>query len=227
MSGVQGQNVSFTPHSESCSVGAFEPKGKQNTMVASNRPTPVVPASYAASATSGAPVSDDVVPTPNTSTSESGSIANSLAGAGITSAPSGTRAPFRVLLSSDFSGTNPLAGQAVFVSRKPMDQILWELGAAVPANATPAQAMKVLQTQCHSAQGCSAAIKGMPKYYVTTTKLDATGKATLSATAATGAYYFFAIVPDGGGSLVWDVPANLQAGDNQVAFSQRNAERVQ
>src|SRR5690242_21574809 len=31
-----------------------------------------------------------------------------------------------VLLSSNFAGQNPLAGQAVFVSRKPMDQIIRE-----------------------------------------------------------------------------------------------------
>jgi hypothetical protein len=88
--------------------------------------------------------------------------------------------------------------------------------------------MKALQTQCHSAQGCSAVIQGMPKYYVTTTKLDTSGKATLSATATTGQYYFFAIVPSAaGGSLVWDVAANLAGGDNAVAFSQANAESLQ
>lgn len=92
--------------------------------------------------------------------------------------------------------------------------------------ATPGQAMKALQTQCHAAQGCTSVIQGLSKYYVTTTKLDSSGKATLSATATTGSYYFFAIVPDSGGSLVWDVPANLAAGDNQVAFSQANAELV-
>lgn len=209
VSSVNGDNVSFTPHSESCNVGTFAPKGKQNTMLASNGPAPVA-ASYAAAAPAAAP------------------IAATLASAGISSAPSGTRAQFRVILSSSFSGTNPLAGQAVFVSRKPMDQILRELGVAVPANATPGQAMKALQTQCHSTQGCSAVIQGMPKYYVTTTKLDTSGKATLSATATTGQYYFFAIVPSAaGGSMVWDLPANLAAGDNQVAFNQANAERVQ
>jgi hypothetical protein len=111
--------------------------------------------------------------------------------------------------------------------RKPMDQVLRELGVAVPARATPAQAMKALQTQCHSASGCSAVIQGLKKSYVTTTKLDASGKATLSATTATGIYYFFAIVPDSGGSIVWDVPANLAAGDNPVAFNQSNSERLQ
>ena len=226
VSSVQGDNVSFTPHSESCNVGSFAPKGKQNTMLASNGSAPVVPASYAASAPAAAPVSDASAPA--NADASSAPIAATLANAGISSSPSGTRAQFRVMLSSSFNGTNPLAGQAVFVSRKPMDQILKELGVAVPAKATPGQAMKALQTQCHSAQGCSVVIQGMPKYYVTTTKLDTSGKATLSATATTGQYYFFAIVPNAaGGSLVWDLPANLAAGDNAVAFNQANAERVQ
>lgn len=223
VSAVNGENVSFTPHSENCNVGTFVPKGKQNTMLASNGPIPVTPAAYS----SAASVRGQAADTPAPAGEGSASIASSLAGAGITSTPTGTRAQFRVLLSSNFSGANPLAGQAVFVSRKPMGQILRELGVAVPPSATPGQAMKALQTQCHSAQGCSSVIQGMPKYYVTTTKLDASGKATLSATATTGPYYFFAIVPDSGGSLVWDVAADLSAGDNNVAFSQGNAERVQ
>jgi hypothetical protein len=191
VSSIQGENVSFAPHAESCSVGSFAPKGKQNTMVASGGPMPVMPASYSAAAQ---PVAETAAVSP----SGSDATAASLAGAGITSGASGTRAQFRVLLSSSFSGANPLAAQAVFVARKPMDQILRELGVAVPANATPGQSMKALQTQCHSAQGCASVIQGMPKYYVTTTKLDASGKATLAATAATGEYYFFAIVPGAG-----------------------------
>lgn len=86
--------------------------------------------------------------------------------------------------------------------------------------------MKVLQAQCHSAQGCSSVIQGMSKYYVATTKLDSSGKATLSATGVTGPYYFFAIAPESGRSVVWDVPANLAAGDNTVTFTQANSERV-
>jgi hypothetical protein len=108
-----------------------------------------------------------------------------------------------------------------------MNQILRELGVAVPADATSGQAMKALQTQCHTTQGCTSVVQGLTKYYVTTTKLDTTGKATLSATAATGPYYFFAIVPSGSGSVVWDVLANLAAGDNSVAFNQANSESIQ
>jgi hypothetical protein len=87
--------------------------------------------------------------------------------------------------------------------------------------------MKALQDLCHSPQGCTAAMQKLPSYYVTTTKLDTAGKATLNATAATGQYYFFAIIPSGTGTLIWDVPAALAAGDNTVVFTQANSERVQ
>ena len=114
---------------------------------------------------------------------------------------------FRVLLDSSFSGTNPLAGQTVFVIRKPIDDVLRELGLAVPASSTAAQVMKTLQRQCHSTQVCSSIIQGMSRSYVTT-KLDAAGKAMLCARNAAGTYYFFA-VPNSGSSLVWDISANL------------------
>ena len=48
----------------------------------------------------------------------------------------------------------------------------------------------------------------------------------LSARNAAGTYYFFAIVPNSGGSLVWDIPANLVPGENTVMFSAKNAEEV-
>jgi len=233
VSSLHGQNVSFTPHSENCSVGNFAPRGAQNTMLASNAPAPIArsnaaaPTAPAYAPADGAAAAPASTPPPPSAGAGSTALANSLAGAGISAAPTGTRAQLKVMLSANFSGTNPLAGQAVFVSRKLMDQILRELGVSVPAKATPGQAMKALQTQCHSAQGCNSVIQGMPKYYVTTAKLDGAGKATLSATAATGSYYFFAIVPDSGGSLVWDIPAELVAGDNTVAFNQANAERLQ
>jgi hypothetical protein len=235
VSAVNGENVSFTPHSESCNVETFAPKGKKNTMLASNAPMAAVP-SYSAPAPAAAPApapaptaAAPISPAAKSATAPT-PIETSLAGAGISrsgdSSSGDARAQLRVLLSSSFAGTNPLAGQTVFVSRQPMDQILRELGVAVPANATPAQAMQALQTQCHSTQGCSSAIKGLSAYYVTTTKLDSTGKATLSATAATGPYYFFAIVPSGSGSTVWDVPANLAAGDNTVSFTAANGEQI-
>jgi hypothetical protein len=209
---IRGQNVSFTPHSESCSVGTFNPTSKRNTMRASAGFAPEMPASYS-TAPSGAssPVTASATPVSTDVAANAGS----------------QRAAFRVLLGTNFTGSNPLAGQTVFVMRKPIGRILRESGVDLPANATAGQAMKALQMLCHSPQGCSSAIKGMSSSYVTTTKLDGTGKATLSANSDTGAYYFFAIIPNAGGSLVWDVPANLVPGDNAVTLSRGNAEAVQ
>ena len=230
VSSVSGQQVSFTPHSETCNLGTFAPASNQNTMIASRGPMPSLPVSSAdpervtaaePERTPASALRPASAPAP-----DSASLEASLAGAGISASPAGSRVQLRVMLTSDFIGANPLAGQAVFVSRKPMQQILRELGVAVPSQATPGQAMKVLQGQCHSAQGCSSVIQGMSKYYVATTKLDSSGKATLSATGVTGPYYFFAIAPESGRSVVWDVPANLAAGDNTVTFTQANSERV-
>jgi hypothetical protein len=217
VSSLNGSNVFYTPHSETCPIASFSPKGKKNTMVASNAPMPALPIATVPAAPARAAATATPAPAP-------APIADALAGAGISNSSSAGKTQLRVLLSSNFTGTNPLAGQAVFVSREPMDQILRELGVAVPSNASPAQAMKALQTLCHTAQGCTPIMQKLPTYYVTTAKLDATGKATLNATAATGQYYFFAIVPSGGSSVVWDVAANLAAGDNSVTFSQTNAQ---
>ncbi len=161
VSSVNGKVVNFTPHSETCNFGTFAPKGQRNTMVATSAPMPAAPAS--SSSPSPASASAASAPAP---------IANALAGAGISTTPGNSHAQLRVLLSSNFTGANPLANQSVFVTREPMNQILSELGVAVPAGATPAQAMKALQTQCHATQGCSSVIQGLTKYYVTTAKLD-------------------------------------------------------
>ncbi len=211
VSSIHGDNVSFTPHSESCNVGTFAARSKRNTMLASSGPIPAVPATYSSPSPAAASAATSAT-TPISTDTSSGSA--------------GQRVDFRVLLGSSFSGTNPLAGQTVFVMRKPIGDVLRELGLAVPANSTAAQSMKALQTQCHSTQGCSSIIQGMHNFYVATTKLDASGKATLAAKAGTGTYYFFAIVPDSGGSLVWDIPANLVAGENTIVLSAKNAEEV-
>jgi hypothetical protein len=133
----------------------------------------------------------------------------------------------RVTISADFpAGSNPLIGQSVFVMRKPMDQVLHELGISVPANSTPGQAMQTLAATCQKTD-CSPVFSGLGNYFVTSVKLDSTGKAILTATAATGSYFIYALVrTPNGTSYVWDVPANLQAGDNAVTLDARNAEVI-
>ncbi|MBW8746637.1 MAG: hypothetical protein JF584_03630 [Acidobacteria bacterium] len=215
---IRGDVVNFTPHSENCNVGTFSARSKRNTTRASSGPIPV----GSADNTSTAPMAS-VAPPVAQPASNAASVG---AAERATERTSDQRVAFRVLLGSSFSGTNPLAGQTVFVMRKPIGSVLRELGVSVPANAGPAEAMKSLQTLCHSPQGCTSAVQGMSRYYVTATKLDASGKATLSAHTETGTYFFFAIVPNPGGSLVWDIAANLAAGDNQVMFSTENAQEI-
>lgn len=231
VSSVNGKVVSFMPHSETCNIATFSPKGHRNTMLASSAPvpadygapTPAAASAPATPATHGAPAPAALAP----ATSAPASIEASLSNAGISGSPTAIRAHLHILLSSSFTGANPLAGQAIFVTRKPMSRILAELGLPIPENATSGEAMKALQTLCHSSQGCTPVIQGLPKYYVTTAKFDSTGNAALNATATTGPYYFFAVVPSPGGSVVWDVLGNLVAGDNTIRFTEANSERLQ
>jgi hypothetical protein len=215
---IRGDNVSFAPHSESCNVGTFAARSKRNTTRASNAAMPSAPPAYSSPAPTVASAPAPAAASAVTSVAP--------ASTGTSTDAAGQRPAFRVLLDTSFPGTNPLAGQTVFVMRKPIGDVLRELGLALPANSTPGQSMKALQTQCHSTQGCSSMIQGMSRAYVTTTKLDASGKATLSAKNAAGTYYFFAIVPNQGGSLVWDIAANLAPGDNRVTLTAKNAEEV-
>lgn len=216
---IRGDMVNFTPHSENCNVGTFSARSKRNTMRASSGPIPTAPpddASTAPMATSTVTPVGPPAPSP----------ASVAAADRAADRVSDQRVAFRVLLGSSFSGTNPLAGQTVFVMRKPIGSVLRELGVSVPANAGPGEAMKSLQTLCHTPQGCTSAVQGMSRYYVAATKLDASGRATLSAHTQTGTYFFFAIVPNSGGSLVWDIAASLAEGDNNVMFSRENAQEV-
>ena len=86
--------------------------------------------------------------------------------------------------------------------------------------------MQTLSTSCHT-MDCRLVITGLGNYYVTTAKLDSTGKATLSAQAQTGPYFLFALVrnPDGS-SLLWDIPTTLHEGENTITLTAANAEVV-
>jgi hypothetical protein len=213
VSGMNGDNVAFTPHSESCNVGSFAPKiGASSSSIAANSPaTPPRTQPVSAPAT--------VAYTPAAGPS---STAN-------TAAPSaaGARAAMRVAITADFPpGANPMVGRSVFVMRERIDEVLRKLGIAVPSNSTPGKAVQALATACRT-QNCAPVMSGLDSYYITHAKLDGAGKATLTATAATGPYFFFALFrnPDGS-SLVWDIPTTLHAGDNTITLAFTNAEII-
>lgn len=215
--GMNGDAATFTPHSESCNVSTFTAMGQATAGSTADSaapppsPSPVAPAS--------APAAASAPPQTN-------SLASTMAAAIQPPPAVSTRAAMRVLISANFaSGANPMAGQAVYVMRERMDSVLRKLGVPVPANATPGQAMETFAAACRS-RDCSSVLSGLNSYYVTAAMLDGSGKATLSAQAATGAYFFFALVRTASGSLVWDLPANLVAGDNNVTLTAANAETI-
>ncbi len=219
VSGMQGENVTFRPHPETCDVDNFRPKtgshSTTSTKIASNNPAP---APGNASVTPAA--SAGYAPRAEASTTPASVPASPAA----TMAP--TRAAMRVIITSAFSsGTNPTAGQTIYVMRERMDDVLRKLGAPIPATATPAQAWAAFATAC-SGIDCGPVLTALKSHFVTAAKLDANGKTTLSAQATTGAYYLFAAVRTPGGSLIWDVPANFVAGDNTITLTDQNAELI-
>lgn len=218
VTGMNGDNVVFAPHGERCDVATLRPK------TGSTPGTNVAAApSGATSASIASHGSGPVMASTNPTTSVATTAAPAPATAAVP-APATGKAAMRVAIAADFpSGSNPMVGQSVMVMKERMDEVLRKLGVAVPANATPGQAMQTLATTC-KATNCRSVIEGMGHYFVTSVKLDAAGKAILSAQAATGPYYFFAIVRTPSGSMVWDIPANLHAGENAITLSATNAE---
>ena len=214
VSGMKGDDVTFSPHSETCEVGALRPKTGSSattstTGVAANKPAPPpatsttsAPVAYAPTTTAPAPTA---VPPPATSAT-------------------GSRAAMRVIITSTFaSAANPMAGQTIYIMRERMDAVLRKLGAPIPANATPAQAWQAFATACRSTD-CTPVLTALKSHFVTAAKLDSTGKATLSAQAATGAYFLFAQMRTPEGLMVWDLPAAFAAGDNAITLTATNAE---
>jgi hypothetical protein len=193
VAGMNGDNITFRPHSETCPVTTFHPSK------ASPATTPV-------SIASNAPATPATATTPALS--------------------SGPKASMRVIITTQFpGGSNPMAGQKVFVMRERMDDVLRKLNLPVPPNTSPGKAMQMLAAACQSTD-CKPIFDGMAPYYVTAASLDSTGKATLNATAATGTYFFYAIVRTPQGSYVWDIPVTLNAGDNTITLTSTNAEVI-
>jgi hypothetical protein len=221
VSGMQGENVTFTPHAETCEVATFRPKtgssatGSTAKVAANNSPSSAPPATT----TAPAPVAyASTAPTPALSTAVPPATPST-----------GIRAAMRVLITSSFAAnTNPMAGQAIYIMRERMDDVLRKLGAPVPPNTTPAQAWQAFAAAClGKGVDCTPVWTALKGHFVTATKLDATGKTTLSATATTGAYFVFAQVRTPDGLLVWDLPQTFVAGDNTVTLTPANAEHLQ
>jgi hypothetical protein len=271
VTGMNGDNVAFAPHAESCEVGTLRPKaGAAQTMkiasngisngAGSNGAEARAAAADAASAAAATVESGDASVAPAASVTparrassgpaaRSGQVAYNASASAVSpeaagnpaeptaavtpaAAPAsaaGVRAAMRVLITATLTGAaNPMVGQVVYVMRERMDEVLRKMGAPLKAGVTPGQAWQAFATECSKGTvDCAPILKELKSHFVTTTKLDAAGKATITTQAATtGTYFLFSQVRTPDGLMVWDVPANLAAGDNSVSLTAANAEKL-
>jgi len=234
VTGMQGDDVTFRPHSETCEVGVLRPKqGSGAVMKLAGSGGPVPSAAAASSPAAVGPAGAAPAAYAAAAAAGRGSIEDAAASAAPPSAgpvaAATTRAAMRVLITATLGGaTNPMAGQAVYIMHERMDEVLRKMGAPLKAGVTPGQAWQAFATECNKGGvDCAPIFQQLKTHFVTTTKLDASGKATITtAGAATGQYYLFSQVRTVGGLMVWDVPATFAAGDNTVALTAANGEKL-
>jgi hypothetical protein len=239
VSAVNGENVSFTPHSESCNVGTFSPKGKRNTMLATNAPMPSV-ASYTATAPASTPAAPRA-------TAASARVSAAPASAGPAAAPvdstaiqastSATAAPvwaasvgpqsIKLAISTSFpAGPNPLAGHAVMLMSDRFDNALRKSGGPVPEGTSPGKALAAYAANCLAPKSCPTITPTLNKFYVGRAMFDSSGKVVMDATVQPGTYYVFSSGNSSGGVLVWDLPIEVKATGTAVTLQASNAEVV-
>lgn len=206
VSGMNGDNVTFTPHSETCAIGAFVAKtASSSSSVAAN---PAVPAPAPSAPTAGAP-------------------ANRASAASVSSAASSTVSEMSLTVTSTFpTAANPLAGMAVKLMSVSFDNAMRGAGAPIPAGTTPGHALQAWAYACRPPKDCTAPNQLMAKYYVGRGTFDNAGKAVLTATVPPGIYYVICSVAGTKGVLVWDLPVTLKAGNNAINLTATNAELV-
>jgi hypothetical protein len=197
VSGMNGTDITFTPHSETCQVGTYAPQsgsGSTTTVAANASPAPA-----------SAPAAPAAI-----SSSASG-------GSGLTLA----------ITSSFPIAKNPLAGAVVKLMTDRFDNVLRKAGTPVPAGTTPGQALAAYVQRCPPPTGCPAAAQQMKQYFVATATFDNNGSATISAAVPPGNYYVICSASGTTGALVWDMPVMLAAGQkNSIQLTATNAELV-
>jgi len=208
VSGIQGENVTFIPHSETCNVGNLAAKaGSGSTAEISGgatsapAPAPAVPVSSAAARTTAA--ASPVTP--------AGSATLSLA------------------ISSTFpTAKNPLAGANVALMSERYDIALRKVGGPIAADVTPGRALVAYMANCGPPKSCPPLATAMHPYFVGKGTFDSNGSVTVSAPLAPGTYYVFCSAAGTKGALVWDVPVTLKpGGGNTITLTATNAELVQ
>jgi hypothetical protein len=196
VSGMQGDNVTFTPHSETCAIGTFA----ANTTGSSSS---IAAASSAPAAAAASLVTSAAAPSPATSTGMTLAISSSFPIA-----------------------NNPLAGRVVQLMSERYDIALRKVGAPIAADITPGGALKAYMANCGPPKSCPAYAAALHPYFVGKATFDGNGKASVTADLPPGSYYVFSAANGTSGALVWDLPVTLKAGDNTITLTATNAELV-
>jgi hypothetical protein len=194
VSGMNGSDVTYTPHSETCSVGIFRPgesASTSTTLAAGNSAEP-----------------------PRASPLEAATAVASAAPSGLTLA----------ITTSFPIARNPLAGRPVALMSARYDIALRKVGAPIPADFTPGKALQAYMANCGPPKSCPAYAAAMHPYFVGKAAFDSSGKATFTAPVQPGTYYVFCAATGTKGALVWDTPVTLKPGGNSITLTATNAE---
>jgi hypothetical protein len=196
VTGMNGDDVAFAPHSETCEVGTFRPK------------TGATPATSVATATP-APAPIAAAETPGSAPTAAGGASMKLA-----------------ISSSFPGGANPLAGKGVTLMSERFDTLLRKIGAPIAAKDTPGRAAVEYSANCLPPKSCPGYAAAMHPYYVGKGTFDSMGKVVLTVPVPAGTYFVFCSAVGPYGPLIWDLPTKLNAGDNTVTLTAGNAELI-
>lgn len=215
VTGMQGDQVTFTPTAASCELATFQPQnGSTGTKVAAAA-EPLPPATRAVSSTPASPAPGSSAPVASASP------------ASVTPAPAAPAGSARLLITAAFpTGANPLVGRNILLMKDSYDNVLRKIGAPIPPGTTPGKAMKSFAIACRPPAGCQAANAAMTSYFVGRATVDSTGKAIVSPQLPPGSYFVSVAAPTTGAVLVWDVKVDLKPGENSVTLDLHNAETV-
>jgi len=205
VTGMNGDEVTFAPRSETCPVDTYTPKmgsGATTTVAANASPAPA-PAPAAAPAYA---IATPASAAPSAATSSTGAMS--------------------LAITSTFPiAKNPLAGAVVKLMTDRYDNALRKAGAPVPDGTTPGQALAAYVSNCPPPTGCPAAAQKMKPYFVGTATFDSNGAATIHADVPPGNYYILCTARGTTGALIWDMPVTLRSGQNNtIQLTATNAE---
>ena len=215
VTGMQGDQVTFTPTKASCELATFQPQNNSTGTKVAAATEPPPPATRAVSSAPASPAPGSSAPV---------APASSASVAPASAAPIGSA---RLLITTAFpTGANPLVGRNILLMKDSYDNVLRKIGAPIPPGTTPGKAMKSFAIACRPPADCKAANAAMAPYFVGRATVDSTGKAVVSPQLPPGSYFVSVAAPGTGGVLVWDVKVDLKPGENSVTLDPHNAETV-